>query len=417
MSTLDRHTLSLTPGQRVELYTLDLTPYGGPMTRFCPAREDLTPATVTRLTDDTSGTREHRGTLIPGVVQGDRVQVEAFVRVESAVGADPRTRISIMGALSNASDPERTASVLTNLSTGVTAFFYDQGDDDISDIASASAAASEFYYLSVSATVDWTGDVYVRIQPQGMDATHTGSVDIAHLRVWRVTDGIRVPCMIEPDISKWDGDAGVTNDVANTYNCVKVPIWQGHPYTPVPIHITGFEKTGNGKFPKPLVQVSNLAGAGNLLLTQYGDIRGAEVTRTRLYAENLDNGPDPDPLAFYTPDLFLLDRVAQRNGRFVEFELATPLDQQGVQLPQRQVLRDVCPWRYRVWNGTSFDYDPDAEGCPYNGTAYFDAEGNSVANPEDDVCSQKLTTGCRKRYGITEALPFGGFPMVGRQRQ
>jgi lambda family phage minor tail protein L len=162
--------------------------------------------------------------------------------------------------------------------------------------------------------------------------------------------------------------------------------------------------------------MSNLFSEGSALAQQYGDLRGAIVTRRQLFADNLDNGPDPDPAAVYPPDIFKIDRKGLQNAKVIEFELASVLDQPGVSLPGRQVLRDVCPFTYRVWNGTGFDYAGE-DGCPYNAVAMFDADGNAVINGALDVCSHQLKTGCRARYGRDEETPFGGFPMVGRLRQ
>ncbi|MOA38762.1 Phage minor tail protein L [compost metagenome] len=48
--------------------------------------------------------------------------------------------------------------------------------------------------------------------------------------------------------------------------------------------------------------------------------------------------------------------------------------------------------------------------CGYTGTAYFDADGNPVTDPNLDECSGTVNTGCKKRFGQGGELPFGGFP-------
>lgn len=95
------------------------------------------------------------------------------------------------------------------------------------------------------------------------------------------------------------------------------------------------------------------------------------------------------------------------------WQLASPLDLDNKQLPGRQILRDLCAWRYRRWNGAAFDYG-DAE-CPYTGSTYYDREDNVVAAAKDDACSRRLS-GCRLRFDDNQ-LPFGGFAGVARVRR
>ena len=81
-----------------------------------------------------------------------------------------------------------------------------------------------------------------------------------------------------------------------------------------------------------------------------------------------------------------------------------------MRLPGRTVLRDLCAWRYRTWDGSAWDYS--AAECPYTGTAYFDGSDTAVNEAEDDVCSRRLS-GCRARFGSgSVSLPFGGFAGV-----
>lgn len=414
MAVLNDKTLSLRPGARVELYDIDLTDFGGSVFRFTPHREDATPAEVYSITDANGVVRGGLGTQLPDIAQDDTLQVELLVRTASMVGTTPRTRVSFIESLTTGSVTDRTASIL--FGADGTNVFFDDGDGDMSFVAGSATTAGEFTFVTLKVRVDYDGDVFLRIQPSGYDASDTGIAHVAGLKVFKISDGIRSPVHLERDLTQWTATSTTVAVTSNTSQAVKVPIHDGNAYTPLPIEITGFEKTGVGPFPKPIARMANATGAGSQLFQQYGDIRGATVTRTRMYADQLDNGIDPDPLAHYTPDVFTVLRKSLENSQVVEFELGSILDQEGVTLPRRRVNRDICPWKYRTWNGSSFDY-PDAEnGCPYTGSNYFDADGNAVVDPEDDVCSRKLTTGCRKRFGASETLPLGSFPMVGRQR-
>lgn len=419
MARIDDKTLSLTPGKRIELYTVDLAIANGPILRFTPNREDLTPAVVTRIGDTNTGVSGRTSVdLTPYFSNGDTILISGYIRKGEGGAHFP-----VISLANTSAGSTLFARMLMNLDT--------LADSPVnsSPITSGNTCtltmASEFVFFScqavvVDSTALWLGiwPAYGTPYPTQL-ASALGTVDVFGLRVFNRRGGLNIPVVLPP-ISTWVRQgAGVTvTDVANTAMAVKVPVWQGNTYTPLPITATGFEKSGNGPFPKPKLSMSNLTGTGSLLVQQYGDIRGSGVTRTRLYADHLDNGIDPDPAAFYNPDVFVIARRSFQDAQTIEFELASKLDQQGVSLPRRQLLRDVCPFKYRVWNPAlnagagGFDYSKAT--CPYSGSAMFDTDGIGVAQGALDKCSQILKTGCRARYGRDVEIPFGGFPMVGR---
>lgn len=424
MTRLNDKTLSLTPGKRIELYDVDLAVANGPILRFTPNREDVTPAECYRIGDTRTNATDGITAFLPVVpAAGEVLILEGFARHGEGATCFPAFQLSPDGG---ATSRDRVRLDLNNLATS-------QGNSTpvTSDRAYTLSQASEWVYFACRWTMGATppATLALHILPaMGTTypteaATAVGTVDFFGLRFWIVRDGLRIPVVMDMDLTTWAAtSATMTRQaVANTAEAVKVPVWQGNAYTPIPIRASGFEKTGNGAFPKPKLVMSNITGAGSLLMQQYGDIRGATVKRTRMYADHLDNGPEPDPAAFYTPDVFTLVRRSQQDAQIIEFELASKLDQQGVQLPRRQILRDVCPFVYRRWNPAlnsgagGFDYT--AATCPYSGPAMFDIHGEVVTNGAEDVCSHTLALGCRKRYGTQGDIPFGGFPMVGRFRR
>ncbi len=178
-------------------------------------------------------------------------------------------------------------------------------------------------------------------------------------------------------------------------------------YAPMPIAATGFEYSGQGKLPKPKLQISNINGLATGLVIAFGDMLGAIVTRQRTFEQFLDGQPQADSSAVFDPDVFRVDRKSHQGKAYIEFELAAAFDQQGLRLPRRQVLRDACYETYRVFSGGT--WHPGT--CPYAGAAMFDIGDAPVATPDKDVCSHRLT-GCLARFGKTAPLPFGGFPGV-----
>jgi lambda family phage minor tail protein L len=145
-------------------------------------------------------------------------------------------------------------------------------------------------------------------------------------------------------------------------------------------------------------------------------VLGCTLYRVRTYARFLDNGSEPDPTAFFGPDIFRVERKAVDNPVIIEFELSASIDQEGKKLPGRQVIRDTCLWRYRIWNATTGEFDYAKAQCPYTGTSYFDASDRPVDNASEDVPSRRLRC-CELRFGKKNPLPFGGFPGVARVRQ
>lgn len=190
-------------------------------------------------------------------------------------------------------------------------------------------------------------------------------------------------------------------------NGLRAPlVWQGQSYAPFPVQASGFEFSGNGQLPRPKLVVANLTGIISVLLLEFDDLLGARLTRRRTLAKYLDavNFPDgvnptADPSAEFADDIYFIDRKATETREIVEFELACAFDLQGLQLPRRQIIQNVCVWRYR---------GPE---CGYTGSAAFDAL-DRPASAANDRCGKRLSS-CRKRFGEHAELPFGAFPAAG----
>ena len=134
------------------------------------------------------------------------------------------------------------------------------------------------------------------------------------------------------------------------------------------------------------------------------------VTIKRTLAKFLDavNFPggvnaNADPTAEFPDDIFFVNQRTVENRTLVEFELAASFDFQGLQLPRRPIVQNVCVWRYR-----------GAE-CGYTAATYFDANDNPVGSASQDVCGKRLSS-CKARFGAYIPLPFGSFPAAGLLR-
>jgi lambda family phage minor tail protein L len=212
--------------------------------------------------------------------------------------------------------------------------------------------------------------------------------------------------LFELDLTQFG--VGILRFHAGTNGLIQSVVWQGNSYTPFPIQATGFEINAQGQAPRPRLAVSNVAGAITALVLQFDDIVGAKLTRRRTLVKYLDavnfpaGNPSADPDAEFALDIFYVDRKGSESNDFVEFELAPAFDLTNVMIPKRQIIQNMCAWKYK-----------GAE-CGYTGTNYFDINDNPTTQGLDR-CGKRLTS-CKIRFGEFNELPFGGFPSAGLLR-
>ena len=208
--------------------------------------------------------------------------------------------------------------------------------------------------------------------------------------------------LFELDITSFGGDIYYFH--AGTNGITQPVTWQAQQYVPYPVQITGFEFSAGGQLPKPKMLVSNIAGLITALVLAYDDLLGAKLTRKRTMQKYLDAvnfaggvNPNADPTAEFPDDIYYIERKVAENKTVVEFELSASFDVQGVRLPRRQIIQNICPWKYR-----------GAE-CSYTGTNYFNTSDVAVGTLDQDVCGKRVSS-CEIRFGASAQLPFGGFP-------
>jgi lambda family phage minor tail protein L len=194
------------------------------------------------------------------------------------------------------------------------------------------------------------------------------------------------------------------NDVNELDNDI---VWNGDTYSRFPIEADGFEKSANGKSPRPTLRVANVTGVIGAVVRDLDDLIGATVTRRRTFVKYLDavnfaaGNPQADPNVAFPDEIWAVDRKSAENGLFIELELAAAFDLTGVYLPRRQVVQCACVSGYR-----------SAE-CGYAGGAVADKNDNPTSDSSVDQCGLRVTS-CQLRFGVNAELPFGGFPGVGR---
>jgi lambda family phage minor tail protein L len=188
-------------------------------------------------------------------------------------------------------------------------------------------------------------------------------------------------------------------------------VWQGHTYNPAAIEAAGFELRGDGPRPRPTLAVGDVFGVMGALVRQHDQLAGAKLLRKRTHARYLDAvnfaggvNPSADATAQYADELWVFDRIRQRDGSVIVWELVSPVDLEDVLLPARQVRNTTCGSGYRT---------PE---CGYAGGPVATVDDVPTSSSALDECSRTVA-GCKLRFGANAELPIDIFPGAGLVRQ
>lgn len=249
-------------------------------------------------------------------------------------------------------------------------------------------------------------------------------------------------------------------------------VFDGITYIPVPLEVTEYEIDGQGRLPRPKLSIANINGYISNLILENKDLAGSVITRKRVFVKyiddiNFEGGTNPwgtaDPEAYFSDEIFFINRKTQENNQVVQFELACPWEIDNVKLPKRPIYALVCSFIYRE-NGTcGYSGIPIADkanktfasgygltlndrgewsvSATYNSGDYIYIKSILPQNYGEKfyyVCVQNNTTGIVNKPGgknfawkgdqcpknlagcklhfSTGNLPFGGFPGVARSR-
>lgn len=157
--------------------------------------------------------------------------------------------------------------------------------------------------------------------------------------------------------------------------------WKGNAYYPVPIATDGFQYSARGSLPTPRISISiqDSTAPEIVRLKRYlrnsDELSGAKLTRRRTFARFLDevnwdliggipDGYSPDPNSELPTDIYLFSRKSADNKSYLEYELTSSIDLDGVKLPSRLVLADRCPFIYRG-EGCLYEYDSSSAGAHF----------------------------------------------------
>jgi len=146
-------------------------------------------------------------------------------------------------------------------------------------------------------------------------------------------------------------------------------------YTAYPVEADGFERRGTGTLPRPTIRFANINSYFNTYLTNFDDLLGAKIIRRRTLQKYLTTNP---PVELHR-EIFYIERKVSENGIFIEFELVSSFDTQGVKLPRRTVIAARCPWKYK---------DTEQGGCDWPSDSRFTIDGTEYVlyyNKDDQL--------------------------------
>jgi lambda family phage minor tail protein L len=173
------------------------------------------------------------------------------------------------------------------------------------------------------------------------------------------------------------------------------PIWfpnrvgdEINKYLAVPIEISGIEYGSEGAQARPTLNVANIlngASAGGDDTTLFSELAsfnsltnqtfiGKKLIRRRTLGAHLVEEfdtpaiPEEFPIASY-----IIDRVSSENNIAVSFELASPLDVEGVKVPNRVIVGKYCSWQYQ-----GYFSNPSKGGCPWKTDSRYRVSDDTV---------------------------------------
>lgn len=182
--------------------------------------------------------------------------------------------------------------------------------------------------------------------------------------------------------------------------------WQGVSYTRYPVEAEGFELRTTGTAPRPKIRASNVKGVLGATVRELDDLVGAKITRKRTFVRYLDaanfaaGNPTADPNVAFSNEVYFVDRKSNENRVMIEWELVSAMDLAGKKLPGRQIIANVCPWKYRGGE------------CNYTGGPVATVLGELTTDSALDKCGHRPSD-CKLRPMADGTLRYGGFVAAG----
>lgn len=400
MSAILRHARRLALDNRVILFDINLSNVGGPVQRVAPMSNVIGDGRVLTMTSTSTGLGACQLPDTSALMTPGRSAIFKLIYRRTPSARTVRLYLGDPDHIYVGINSGSPASAPVKVRSGTT-----PPDLSLVEMHSSGMGPDHGFLLVSVPTGPWLNRARV-VQ----NIVATASLDILEFSAWLETDNGDLERLHDiSDLDVLEPHVGATFNLARSEQLYLPIKWRGQEYQIMPIEADGFEITGDGQMPRPRVSVSNVLGTMTTLVQQYGDLAGAEVTRWVTFRRFLDDGATPDVNAHLPKEIYTIDQMTMLNKQMVEWELTSVLDQQGVLLPGRQVIRGGCQFVYRSWNGSAFDYS--GVDCPYTGSNSYRSD-NTPTTSAQDKCSHTLP-GCTLRFP-SGPIPFGGFPGAGR---
>jgi lambda family phage minor tail protein L len=114
-------------------------------------------------------------------------------------------------------------------------------------------------------------------------------------------------------------------------------------YNPLPITFTGYESKADGAYSRPRVTFANILTTFKDALGSNDDLIGKKVIRRKTLQSQLASNPPVE----LPKQVFIIDRIESESPVQVIFELASPFDLAGINIPGRYIIPNTCAWVYQ----------------------------------------------------------------------
>jgi len=140
--------------------------------------------------------------------------------------------------------------------------------------------------------------------------------------------------LFEIDLTPFGGPIFRFTSTANESTAI---VFGGNIYLPINVEAEGFEWSGIGAFPTPVLRISNVEFATRIAVATFNDLLGAELIRLRTFRRFLDDGTDPDVDSRFPDEVYIIEQKKNQNKVFIEWELKASVEHTDKKLPGRQV--------------------------------------------------------------------------------
>ena len=147
-------------------------------------------------------------------------------------------------------------------------------------------------------------------------------------------------------------------------------------YDILPITVEGIDHTSTGPTARPVLRIANVLNTFETAIgTSFDNLVGKKLFRRRTLKKYLHGEPgDSNPPIEFPRQIYIIDRIENRNAMEVSFELSSPFDVEGLVLPYRVVGHNACSWIYQGASPTKTTQN-QVGGCTWHTQGKYNLNG------------------------------------------